>query len=320
MIPTDRAVRAQFPIARPRRLRRTETLRRMVRETRLSVDSLIYPVFVVPGADVQEEIGSMPGVYHQSVDRIVEDARDVADLGIPAMLLFGLPRTKDWEGSEAWATDGIVQQALRAIRRAAPDLVLIADTCLCEYTSHGHCGLPGPEDQPGYIDNDRSLELLSKAALAQAEAGADIVAPSDMLDGRVRAIRAALDERGLIDTAILAYAAKYASAFYGPFREAADSAPQFGDRRGYQMDPPDGREAVREGGLDLAEGADIVMVKPALPYLDVVHAVKTAYPDVPLAAYNVSGEYAMIKAAVARGWLDERRGGLEALTSVARGG
>jgi porphobilinogen synthase len=319
-IDTRATVRAQFPKARPRRLRRNETLRRMVRETRLSVDSLIYPVFVVPGADVQEEIPSMPGVYHQSVDRVAEDARQVADLGIPAMLLFGLPRTKDWEGSEAWADDGVVQQALRAIRRAAPALVLIADTCLCEYTSHGHCGLPGPEDQPGFIDNDRSLELLTRAAIAQAEAGADVIAPSDMLDGRVQAIRAALDERGLLDTAILSYAAKYASAFYGPFREAADSAPQFGDRRGYQMDPPNGREAVREVGLDLAEGADMVMVKPALPYLDVVYAVKTAYPDVPLAAYNVSGEYAMIKAAAAQGWLDERRAVTEALTSIARAG
>jgi len=313
-------VRAQFPNVRPRRLRRTAALRRMVRETRLAVDGLIYPVFVVPGADVKEEIASMPGVFHQSVDRVVEDARAVADLGIPALLLFGLPRTKDWEGSEAWAPDGVVQQALRAIRRAVPGLVLIADTCLCEYTSHGHCGLPGPDDQPGFIDNDRSLELLNKAAVAQAEAGADIVAPSDMLDGHVRSIRAALDARGLIDTAILGYAAKYASAFYGPFREAADSAPQFGDRRGYQMDPPNGREAIREVGLDLAEGADMVMVKPALPYLDVVHAVKATYPDVPLAAYNVSGEYAMIKAAAARGWLDERRAVLEALTSIARAG
>jgi porphobilinogen synthase len=312
--------RAQFPQARPRRLRRTETLRRMVRETRLSADGLIYPVFVVPGADVQEEIPSMPGVYHQSVDRLVEDAREVADLGIPAMLLFGLPRSKDREGSEAWAADGIVQQALRAIRRVAPSLVLIADTCLCEYTSHGHCGIPGPESQPGFIDNDRSLELLARAAVAQAEAGADIVAPSDMLDGRVQALRSALDARGLMDTAILSYAAKYASAFYGPFREAADSAPQFGDRRGYQMDPANGREAVREVGYDLAEGADIVMVKPALPYLDVVHAVKTTYPDVPLAAYNVSGEYAMLKAAAAQGWLDERRSVLEALTSIARAG
>ena len=312
--------RAQFPQARPRRLRRTETLRRMVRETRLSVDSLIYPVFVVPGADVQEEIPSMPGLYHQSIDRLVEDARAAADLGIPAMLLFGLPSSKDFEGSEAWAHDGIVQQALRALRRAAPSLVLIADTCLCEYTSHGHCGIPGRDDRPGFIDNDRSLELIARAAVAQAEAGADIVAPSDMLDGRVQAIRAALDARGLVDTAILSYAAKYASAFYGPFREAADSAPQFGDRRGYQMDPPNAREAVREVGYDLAEGADLVMVKPALPYLDVVHAVKTAYPDVPLAAYNVSGEYAMLKAAALNGWLDERRSVLEALTSIARAG
>jgi porphobilinogen synthase len=292
----------------------------MVRETRWSVDSLIYPVFVVPGGDVKEEIASMPGVFHQSVDRIVEDAREVAELGIPAMLLFGLPRTKDWEGAEAWAHDGIVQQALRAIRRAVPDLVLIADTCLCEYTSHGHCGIPGPEHQPGFIDNDQSLDLLTRAAVAQAEAGADVVAPSDMLDGRVQAIRSALDERGLIDTAILSYAAKYASAFYGPFREAADSAPQFGDRRGYQMDPANGREAVREVSFDLAEGADLVMVKPALPYLDVVHAVKSAYPDVPLAAYNVSGEYAMLKAAALQGWLDERRAVLEALTSIARAG
>jgi porphobilinogen synthase len=314
------AGRAAFPIARPRRLRRTETLRRMVRQTRLSVDSLIYPVFVVPGADVQEEIGSMPGVFHQSVDRVVEDARQVADLGIPAMLLFGLPHTKDFEGSEAWAADGIVQVALRAIKRAVPSLVLIADTCLCEYTSHGHCGIPGPEDQPGFIDNDRSLPLIAQAAVAQAEAGADIVAPSDMLDGRVGAIRSALDGRGLVDTAILSYAAKYASAFYGPFREAADSAPQFGDRRGYQMDPPNGREAIREVAYDLAEGADLVMVKPALPYLDVIRSVKDAYPDVPLAAYNVSGEYAMLKAAAQQGWLDEQRSVLETLTSIARAG
>jgi porphobilinogen synthase len=292
----------------------------MVRETRLSVDSLIYPVFVVPGVDVAEEIGSMPGVFHQSVDRVVEEARQVADLGIPAMLLFGLPGQKDWEGSEAWAEDGIVQVALRAIKRAVPSLVLIADTCLCEYTSHGHCGIPGPDNQPGFIDNDRSLDLIARAAVAQAQAGADIVAPSDMLDGRVGAIRTALDARGLVDTAILSYAAKYASAFYGPFREAADSAPQFGDRRGYQMDPPNGREAIREVAYDLAEGADMVMVKPALPYLDVIRAVKDAYPDVPLAAYNVSGEYAMLKAAARQGWLDEQRSVTEALTSIARAG
>jgi porphobilinogen synthase len=291
----------------------------MVRQTRLPVDSLIYPVFVVPGADVQEEIGSMPGVYHQSVDRIVEDAHAVADLGIPAMLLFGLPHAKDEQGSEAWASDGVVQVALRAIKRAVPSLVLIADTCLCEYTSHGHCGVLGHDDA-GFIDNDASLELIARSAVAQAEAGADIVAPSDMLDGRVGAIRAALDERGLIDTVILSYAAKYASAFYGPFREAADSTPQFGDRRGYQMDPPNGREALREVAFDLAEGADMVMIKPALPYLDVIRTVKDAYPDVPLAAYNVSGEYAMLKAAVERGWLDEQRAVTEATTGIARAG
>jgi porphobilinogen synthase len=312
--------RAQFPKARPRRLRRTDALRRMVRETRLSVDRLIYPVFVVPGADVQEEISAMPGVFHMSVDRLVEEARAVGDLGIPALLLFGLPRTKDWEGSEAWASDGVVQQAMRAIRRAVPSLVLIADTCLCEYTSHGHCGLPGPEGQESFIDNDASVELLTRAAVAQAEAGADFVAPSDMLDGRVGAIRAALDERNLTDVGILSYAAKYASAFYGPFREAADSAPQFGDRRGYQMDPANAREALREVAADLAEGADLIMVKPALPYLDVVHAVKTTYPEVPLVAYNVSGEYAMLKAAAANGWLDEERAVLEALTSITRAG
>jgi porphobilinogen synthase len=312
--------RAQFPKARPRRLRRTDALRRMVRETRLSVDRLIYPVFVVPGADVQEEISAMPGVFHMSVDRLVEEARAVGDLGIPALLLFGLPRTKDWEGSEAWASDGVVQQAMRAIRRAVPSLVLIADTCLCEYTSHGHCGLPGPEGQESFIDNDASVELLTRAAVAQAEAGADFVAPSDMLDGRVGAIRAALDERNLTDVGILSYAAKYASAFYGPFREAADSAPQFGDRRGYQMDPANVREALREVAADLAEGADLIMVKPALPYLDVVHAVKTTYPEVPLVAYNVSGEYAMLKAAAANGWLDEERAVLEALTSITRAG
>src|SRR5918912_1246309 len=312
--------RALFPEARPRRLRRTDALRRMVRETRLSVDSLIYPLFVVPGADVREEIGSMPGVFHLSVDRAVEEAREVADLGVSALILFGLPREKDPQGSEAWASDGVVQQALRAIRRAVPSLVLIADPCLCESTSHGHCGILGPADQPGFIQNDPSVELLARAAVSQAEAGADIVAPSDMLDGRVGAIRSALDARGLVDTAILSYAAKYASAFYGPFREAADSAPQFGDRRGYQMDPANAREALREVAYDLAEGADLVMVKPALPYLDVVHAVKTAYPDVPLAAYNVSGEYALLKAAALQGWLDERRAVLEALTGIARAG
>src|SRR5919202_1338087 len=313
------AVRAQFPQARPRRLRRTDALRRMVRETRLSVDGLIYPVFVVPGADVQVEIQSMPGVFHQSVDRLVEDAREVADLGIPALLLFGLPPTKDWEGSGAWAHDGIVQQALRAVRRAVPSLVLIADTCLCEYTSHGHCGIPGPDDRPGFIDNDRSLELLTRAAVAQAEAGADIVAPSDMLDGRVQAIRSALDARGLTDTLILSYAAKYASAFYGPFREAASSAPEFGDRRGYQMDPANALEGVREAELDLGEGADVLMVKPATPYLDVSSRVKEA-TGAPVAAFHVSGEYAMLKAAAQNGWIDEERAVLETLTAIRRAG
>src|ERR687886_2553763 len=312
--------RAEFPQARPRRLRRTDTLRRMVRETRLSVDSLIYPLFVVPGADVRVEIPSMPGVYHLSVDRVVDEAREVADLGIPAIILFGLPRHKDEQGSEAWAADGVVQQALRAIKRAVPSLVLMADTCLCEYTSHGHCGILGPSGAEGFIQNDPSLELLARAAVSQAEAGADVVAPSDMLDGRVGAIRSALDARGLNEVAILAYAAKYASAFYGPFRDAADSAPQLGDRRGYQMDPANGREALREVALDLAEGADLVMVKPALPYLDVVRAVRSTYPDVPLAAYNVSGEYAMLKAAAMQGWLDERRAALEALTAITRAG
>jgi porphobilinogen synthase len=315
-----RTTLARYPQARPRRLRRTDGLRRLVRETRLSVDQLIYPLFVVPGVDVREEIPSMPDVYHWSVDRVVDEARAVADLGIPALLLFGLPRTKDEQGSEAWAEDGVVQQALRAIKRAVPSLVLIADTCLCEYTSHGHCGVPGRAGQEAHVQNDASVELLARTAVSQAEAGADVVAPSDMMDGRVGAIRAALDARGLTDTAILAYAAKYASAFYGPFREAADSAPQFGDRRSYQMDPPNAREALREVELDLAEGTDVVMVKPALPYLDVVRHVKDEFPDVALAAYNVSGEYAMLKAAVANGWLDEQRATLEAVTGIVRAG
>ncbi len=312
--------RAAFPTGRPRRLRRGESLRRLVRETRLSVDQLVYPLFVVPGADVRAEVPSLPGVFHHSVDRVAEEARAVADLGIPAVLLFGLPRAKDPLGSEAWAPDGVVQQALRAVKRAVPSLVLIADTCLCEYTSHGHCGLLGPSGQEAFIQNDPSLELLARAAVSQAEAGADVVAPSDMLDGRVQAVRTALDAGGFQDVALLSYAAKYASAFYGPFREAADSAPQVGDRRGYQMDPPNAREALREVALDVAEGADIVMVKPALAYLDVVRRVKDAFPDVPLAAYNVSGEYAMLKAAALKGWIDERRVALEVATAIVRAG
>ncbi len=312
--------RATFPVVRPRRLRRTETLRRMVRETRLSVDQLIYPLFVVPGTSVRAEIASLPGVFHHSVDRAVEEARVAADLGIPALLLFGLPRAKDPQGSEAWASDGAVQQTLRAIKRAVPSLVLIADTCLCEYTSHGHCGILGQDGQEAFIQNDPSLELLVRAALSQAEAGADVIAPSDMLDGRIQALRTALDAHGFQDVPLLSYAAKYASGFYGPFREAADSTPQIGDRRGYQMDPPNAREALKEVALDLAEGADLLMVKPALAYLDVIRLVKDRYPDVPLAAYNVSGEYAMLKAAAQNGWIDERRVAMEIATSIVRAG
>ncbi len=310
----------KFPVARPRRLRRMEGLRRLARETRLSVDQLIAPLFVVPGSGVEEPIASMPGVSHLSVDRAVEEAREVADLGIPALLLFGLPERKDRSGSEAWSPDAPVQRALREIKHAVPDLVLIADTCLCEYTSHGHCGVLGAPGEESFIQNDPSVELLARAAVSQAEAGADIVAPSDMLDGRVGALREALDRNGFQDTVLLSYAAKYASAFYGPFREAANSAPQFGDRRGYQMDPANGAEALKEVALDLAEGADMVMVKPALTYLDVVRAVKDRYPEVPLVAYHVSGEYAMLIAAAERGWLDGQRAIREATTSIVRAG
>ena len=307
-----------FPITRPRRLRRREPLRRLTRETRLSVDQLVYPLFVAPGRGVQEEIGSMPGVCHWSVDTVTGEASRAADLGIPAVLLFGLPEAKDEAGSGAFAADGIVQQAARAIKRAVPELLVIADTCVCEYTSHGHCGVLASDGDPD-VRNDPTLEVLALTAVSQAEAGVDVVAPSDMMDGRVGAIRRALDERGLEHVAVLSYAAKYASAFYGPFREAADSAPQFGDRRTYQMDPPNVREALREIALDLEEGADAVMVKPALAYLDVIREARERF-DVPLAAYNVSGEYAMVKAAAARGWLDERRVTLEILTGIARAG
>ncbi len=312
--------RASFPVARPRRLRRTESIRRMVRETRLSVDQLVYPLFVVPGSGVRSEISSLPDVFHLSVDLAVEEAREVADLGIPAVLLFGLPSAKDPQGSEAWSPDGAVQRALQAIDRAVPSLALIADTCLCEYTSHGHCGILGPAGEEAFIQNDPSLELLARAAISQARAGADVVAPSDMLDGRIGALRSALDREGFQDVALLSYAAKYASGFYGPFREAADSAPQVGDRRGYQMDPANAREALKEIALDLQEGADMVMVKPALSYLDVVRSARDRYPDVPLAAYNVSGEYAMVKAAARQGWIDERRIALEIATSIIRAG
>jgi len=309
-----------FPVSRPRRLRRTESLRRQVRETRLSPDNLVAPLFVVPGEGVKKEIGAMPGCFQMSVDTLVEDCRELASLGVPAVILFGLPLKKDAEGSGAHDTDGPVPAALRALRREVPDLVLWADVCLCEYTDHGHCGpLRKSPDGQMEVDNDRTLPILARAALAYAEAGAHVVAPSDMMDGRVGAIRRALDEAGRTDTVVCSYAAKYASAFYGPFREAADSAPAFGDRRGYQMDPANAAEALREVAFDLDEGADIVMVKPALAYLDVLWRVKERF-SVPTAAYNVSGEYAMVKAAAAKGWLDEQRTMMESLLAIRRAG
>jgi len=298
-----------------RRLRRTETTRRLVRETRLSPDDFVYPLFVVHGTAVRKAIPSMPGQYQLSVDQLPAEAQELRALGIPAVLLFGIPASKDEQGSEAYAADGIVQQAVRALKQAGPDLLVITDVCLCEYTSHGHCGIV----REGDVDNDATLPLLAQTALSHARAGADIVAPSAMMDGQVAAIRRALDENGFAQTPIMAYAAKYASAFYGPFREAAESTPQFGDRCGYQMDPANAREALREIESDVAEGADIVMVKPALPYLDVLARARQRF-DLPLAAYNVSGEYAMIKAAAANGWLDERRVVLEVLTAIKRAG
>jgi porphobilinogen synthase len=304
-----------FPVYRPRRLRKNETLRRMVRETKLSPDDFIYPLFVTPGRKVRKEISSMPGVAQLSVDLAVEEAREAHRLGIPAVLLFGIPRKKDLRGTEGYAQTGIVQQAIRAIKGEIPDLAVITDVCLCEYTSHGHCGLI----VKGEVDNDATLTLLSKMALSHAEAGADMVAPSDMMDGRVKAIRETLDKRGFQHLPIMAYAAKHASGFYGPFREAAESTPQFGDRKSYQMDPANAREAVREAALDVQEGADIIMVKPALPYLDIIRAVREEF-DLPVAAYNVSGEYSMIKAACQRGWLEEERVMMEVLTAIKRAG
>jgi porphobilinogen synthase len=300
---------------RPRRLREKPLLRRMVRETALSADNLVYPLFVVHGRGVREPIGSMPGQFRISIDELLNEAKDAASLGIPAILLFGVPAEKDLRASEAYAEDGIVQQAVRAVKDRVPDLLVITDVCLCQYTSHGHCGVV----EDGAVRNDPTLELLARVAVSHAEAGADMVAPSDMMDGRVGAIREALDEAACADTPIMAYSAKYASAFYGPFREAADSAPQFGDRRAYQMDPANGVEAMREIALDIDEGADIVMVKPALPYLDIISRAKSEF-GLPLAAYSVSGEYAMIKAAGQLGWLDEKRAMLEALTSIRRAG
>jgi porphobilinogen synthase len=302
--------------ARFRRLRSSEPIRSLVRETRLSPEGFVYPLFVTHGEGVREEIVSMPGQFHLSVDQLAREAEELLSLGIPAVMLFGLPASKDEVGSEAYAAGGIAQQAVRALKDAAPELVVITDVCLCEYTSHGHCGVVRPS---GEVDNDATLPLLARAAVSHVEAGADMVAPSDMMDGRVAAIRASLDDAGYGSTPIMAYSAKQASAFYGPFRVAADSAPQFGDRRSYQMDPGNSREAMREIEADIAEGADIVMVKPALPNLDLIARARDRF-DVPLAAYNVSGEYAMVKAASAAGYLDEQRATLEVLTGIVRAG
>ncbi|MBI4297017.1 MAG: porphobilinogen synthase [Chloroflexi bacterium] len=306
---------SEFPIQRLRRLRRTEVLRHLVRETRLSVSDLVYPLFVVPGRRIKEEISSMPGQFRFSIDTLVKECEEVARLGIPGVLLFGIPEAKDEVGSGAYARNGITQRAVRAVKKSVPDLLVITDVCLCEYTSHGHCGVI----VNGEVDNDKTLDLLAKTALSHVQAGADIVAPSDMMDGRVAAIRDILDEGGLSNIPIMAYSAKYASAFYGPFREAAESTPQFGDRQGYQMDPPNIREALREVEQDVLEGADMVMVKPALPYLDVIARVRATF-DLPLAAYNVSGEYAMVKAAARNGWLDGERVTMEVLTAIKRAG
>jgi porphobilinogen synthase len=304
-----------FPAHRPRRLRRTEAIRNLVRETRLDAHGLIYPMFVCPGSKVRREVTSMPGIFQQSADRIVEECREVADLGLPGIILFGLPESKDARGASSILVDGVVQRAIEAIRKANLKLLVATDVCLCEYTDHGHCGVI----ENGEVANDATLQILAEQALSHARAGADIIAPSDMMDGRVAAIRRVLDDHKFENTPIMAYAAKYSSGFYGPFREAAQSTPQFGDRRSYQMDPGNAREALREVALDLEEGADIVMVKPALPYLDVIRRVREAF-DVPVAAYNVSGEYSMVKAAAEKGWLDEQRVVTEILTGIQRAG
>jgi porphobilinogen synthase len=304
-----------FPETRPRRLRRTPALRRLVRETTLSADNFIYPLFVCPGKGIKREIPSLPGQFHFSVDELAREVTEIAGLGIPGVILFGLPEKKDEVGSEAWHPEGVVQRALRAIRKAVPELALAVDTCFCEYTTHGHCGVI----VDGAVDNDATLENLGRAALSYARAGADLVAPSGMMDGFVGFLRDSLDEDGFEQVGLLAYAAKYASGYYGPFRDAVDSTPAFGDRSGYQMDPANVREAIREVNLDIEEGADIVMVKPALAYLDVIAEVRNDC-DLPIAAYNVSGEYAMIKAAAAAGDLDERAAALESLTAIRRAG
>lgn len=327
-----------FPITRLRRLRRSEALRTMVRETRLTPEAFVYPLFVCPGEGVRKPIGSMPGVFNLSIDHLIEEARDAHSLGIPAVILFGLPERKDDQATGAWADDGIVQRTTRALKRAIPELLVIGDVCLCEYMSHGHCGVVarttgsgaaessrgGTAAVPSRVEeyeivNDQTLEILARTAVSQAKAGVDIIAPSDMMDGRVAAIRAALDKAGFQNTPILSYAAKFASGFYGPFREAADSAPQFGDRRSYQMDGANLREALREIETDIEEGADMIMVKPAMPYLDVISAARERF-NVPIAAYQVSGEYAMIQAAAQNGWLDRERVMMESLISIRRAG
>jgi porphobilinogen synthase len=305
----------QFPDYRPRRLRKNENFRRMIRETKLSVDNLIYPLFVVPGAKVKKPIASMPGNFQMSVDHIVREAARMKELGIPAVLLFGIPEKKDEIASGALAKDGIIQRAIMEIKNKVPDILVITDVCLCEYMSHGHCGMI----EKGEVANDLTLEVLAEQAISHARAGADMVAPSAMMDGQVGAIREGLDEAGFDAVPIMAYSAKYASCFYGPFREAAESAPAFGDRRAYQMDPANSDEAMREISLDVQEGADIIMVKPALPYLDVIRRAKEEF-DLPLAAYNVSGEFAMVKAAAQMGWIDGERAMLESLTAIRRAG
>lgn len=316
-VPSSSNVGSEIASAhRMRRLRRSDGLRRMVRETQLSPSDFIYPVFVTTGRDVRQPIPSMPGQSRLSIDQLAQEASELRSLDIPAILLFGLPESKDAVGSEAWNADGIVQCAVRELKDAEPELVVVTDVCLCEYTDHGHCGVLNDD---GSVANDESVELLAQTALSQAAAGADVIAPSDMMDGRIGAIRRTLDEGGFVDRTLLAYSAKFASGYYGPFRDAADSAPQFGDRRGYQMDPANGREAMRAIARDLAEGADMVMVKPALAYLDLVRDAREQF-DVPLAAYNVSGEYAMLKAAAANGWVDEERVVLETLTGIRRAG
>ncbi|MDE4541967.1 porphobilinogen synthase [Thermoanaerobacterium sp. R66] len=302
-------------LKRPRRLRTNEVIRRMVKETSISVDDLIYPMFVVPGENIKEEIEAMPGVYRYSIDNLVKEVKEVYDLRIPAVLLFGIPSNKDELGSEAYDDDGIIQKAVKSIKESIPQMIVITDVCMCEYTSHGHCGIV----RDGYVQNDETVSYIAKIALSHVKAGADIVAPSDMMDGRVKAIRDVLDKNGYVNTPIISYSAKYASSFYGPFREAANSAPQFGDRKSYQMDPANSNEALREISLDIEEGADIIMVKPALPYLDIIRRAKDTF-NIPIAAYNVSGEYSMIKSASHMGYIDEKSTVLESLTGIKRAG